>query len=424
MEPKLQRRVQRYGWDRAAGSYATFWGDQLRPAHEAAIRLSDPQVGEQVVDVACGGGEITFDTADRVGVEGHVLGLDISEKMVAVAQADAVARGSSNTSFRRSDAESLACVDASFDLALCSLGLMYVPEPAVAVAEMRRVLRPSGRIAVSVWGQRRHCGWAELFPIVDRRVKSDVCPMFFFLGAPGALEATLENAGFIDVSVTRLRVDLAYSDESQALGAAFLGGPVSLPYGRFGDDERRDVEREYLDSIEEFRNGEGYLLPGEFVTDRFLNTSSIGALAVAPSDGNVLYAGTGETTIRLDITHGDGVYKSTRTWVERACGAPPSSEHRMSIRVIIADDQDIVRAGLVTILDGQADIEIVGQAANGRDAVAMARRLRPDVCLFDIRMPELDGIEATRQLAGADVDDPIPVAVITTSTPTATSTER
>ncbi len=86
----------------------------------------------------------------------------------------------------------------------------------------------------------------------------------------------------------------------------------------------------------------------------------------------------------------------------------------MSIRVIIADDQDIVRAGLVTILDGQADIEIVGQAANGRDAVAMARRLRPDVCLFDIRMPELDGIEATRQLAGPGVDDPIPVVVITT----------
>lgn len=86
----------------------------------------------------------------------------------------------------------------------------------------------------------------------------------------------------------------------------------------------------------------------------------------------------------------------------------------MSIRVIIADDQDIVRAGLVTILDGQADIEIVGQAANGRDAVAMARQLRPDVCLFDIRMPELDGIEATRQLAGPGIDDPIPVVVITT----------
>ena len=152
MEPKLQRRVQRYGWDRAAEHYATFWAEQLRPAHEAAIRLADPQAGEHVIDVACGGGEVTFEVADRVGLEGSVLGVDISEKMVAVAQAEAASRGSTNTSFRRSDAESLDCDDASFDLALCSLGLMYVPEPAVAAAEMRRALRPNGCIVVSVWG--------------------------------------------------------------------------------------------------------------------------------------------------------------------------------------------------------------------------------------------------------------------------------
>lgn len=265
MEPKLQRRVQRYGWDRASEFYSTFWGEQLRPAHEATIRLGDPQVGEHVVDVACGGGEVTFETAERVGASGHVLGLDISEKMVAAARAEAAARGSTNTSFCRSDAESLDCEDASFDLALCSLGLMYVPEPAVAVAEMRRVLRPNGRIVISVWGERRHCGWAELFPIVDRRVKSDVCPMFFFLGTPGAIEATLEQAGFVDVAVTRLNVGIAYRDASEAVGAAFLGGPVALPYGRFDGDERHAVDVEYLDSIDEFRDGEGYVVPGEFV---------------------------------------------------------------------------------------------------------------------------------------------------------------
>ena len=84
------------------------------------------------------------------------------------------------------------------------------------------------------------------------------------------------------------------------------------------------------------------------------------------------------------------------------------------IRVLIADDQDIVRAGLAIILDGQPDIDVVGQAANGRDAVTMARQLRPDVCLFDIRMPQLDGMEATRQLAGPGVEHPLPVIVITT----------
>ncbi|MBK7621834.1 MAG: response regulator transcription factor [Kineosporiaceae bacterium] len=86
----------------------------------------------------------------------------------------------------------------------------------------------------------------------------------------------------------------------------------------------------------------------------------------------------------------------------------------MTIRILIADDQSIVRAGLATILGSQDDIEVVGQAADGREAVALARRLRPDVCLLDIRMPLLDGIEATRRIAGPEADDPIPVVVITT----------
>lgn len=86
----------------------------------------------------------------------------------------------------------------------------------------------------------------------------------------------------------------------------------------------------------------------------------------------------------------------------------------MTVRVLVADDQDLVRVGLRMILDAQPDIEVVGEAADGEEAVALARRLRPDVCLFDVRMPGIDGIEATRRLAGADVDDPMAVVVITT----------
>jgi DNA-binding NarL/FixJ family response regulator len=86
----------------------------------------------------------------------------------------------------------------------------------------------------------------------------------------------------------------------------------------------------------------------------------------------------------------------------------------MTIHVLVADDQELVRTGLAMILSVQPDIEVVGQAADGRQAVALARELRPDVCLFDIRMPEVDGIEATRQLAGPDVEDPVAIVVITT----------
>jgi DNA-binding NarL/FixJ family response regulator len=86
----------------------------------------------------------------------------------------------------------------------------------------------------------------------------------------------------------------------------------------------------------------------------------------------------------------------------------------VTIRVIVADDQHLVRTGLKMILDAQPDIEVIAEAGNGVEAVALARELRPDVCLFDIRMPEMDGIEATRQLAGPHLADPIAIVVITT----------
>ncbi|MEU4233633.1 response regulator transcription factor [Nonomuraea sp. NPDC026600] len=84
------------------------------------------------------------------------------------------------------------------------------------------------------------------------------------------------------------------------------------------------------------------------------------------------------------------------------------------IRVLICEDQALVRAGYITIFSAQPDMDVIGEAADGRAAVEAARRLRPDVVVMDIRMPILDGIEATRQLAGPDTVTPAKVLVVTT----------
>lgn len=86
----------------------------------------------------------------------------------------------------------------------------------------------------------------------------------------------------------------------------------------------------------------------------------------------------------------------------------------MNLRVVVADDQDLVRAGLVMILQARAGLEVVGEAADGLQALDLATTLRPDVLLVDVRMPGLDGIEVTRRVAGPEVPEPIAVVVITT----------
>jgi DNA-binding NarL/FixJ family response regulator len=86
----------------------------------------------------------------------------------------------------------------------------------------------------------------------------------------------------------------------------------------------------------------------------------------------------------------------------------------MTIRVLIADDQRMVRAGFRMIIDSQPGMQVVAEAADGAQAVALARRLRPDVSLLDIRMPRMDGLEATRLLAGPQVPDPLRVVIVTT----------
>jgi ubiquinone/menaquinone biosynthesis C-methylase UbiE len=266
MDAQFQRRIQRYGWDKAAGAYESGWRDSLALVQSKLIDIACPKPGERMLDTACGTGLVTFPLLEAAGRAGQVVATDISQAMIDTLTRDAECRGFNNIEAFRADAENLGRLeDNSFDLATCALGFMYFPDPDQAMREMFRVLRPGGRAVVAVWGARRNCGWAEVFPIVDARVHSSVCPMFFNLGLGRSLAMNMERAGFELVNDRRLTTDLPYESGDAAADAAFIGGPVALAYDRFTPQVRDEVRSEYLASIRAFQSGRGYNIPGEFV---------------------------------------------------------------------------------------------------------------------------------------------------------------
>ena len=265
MDARLQLRVQRYGWDRAAAVYEQYWERQLAPAQQRLLVLAEIQPGDRVLDVACGTGLVTLPAAVATGPRGYVLATDISAEMVKSVADEAARRGLTQVHTQRMAAEETVSPDQPFDIVLCALGLMYVTDPQAVTRALHGALRPGGRCVVAVWGARKDCGWAEIFPIVERRVASEVCPLFFQLGGGDALKITLEMAGFRDVAIERISTILEYDSAEAACGAAFAGGPVALAYSRFDDATREQARREYLESIAQWKSGDGYNVPGEFV---------------------------------------------------------------------------------------------------------------------------------------------------------------
>lgn len=274
MNADFQRRIQRYGWTRAASYYDQSWQRQLKPAQDRLLEFAQLQPGNRVLDVACGTGLVTVRAAETVRPDGTVTATDLSEGMLDLGRKAAQDHEVDNVSFEHMDAEELTLPSESFDVALCSLGLMYLPNPDEAVKELHRVLAPGGRAATVVWGRRDRCGWAEVFPIMDRRVQSEVCPLFFQLGTGETLEHAFRTAGFSDVTTERFSATLPFDDEDDACLAAFWGGAVALAWRKFDEEKREGARAEYLDSIEQYRNGNGgYDIPGEFVVARGIRSS-------------------------------------------------------------------------------------------------------------------------------------------------------
>jgi SAM-dependent methyltransferase len=199
---RLASDRRRAEWTERIERYARDAAPRTRPFAEALVAFLPPPVGAHVLDVATGTGLVAVEAARRVGPRGSVLATDFLSAWEPFVRTTASTARVANVMFASMPAEALALPDASFDLAYCQFGLMFVPEPIHALREMRRVLRPGGRIGIAVWSVPEKVGLFLIPRIVAPALPPAtpaVPPSPMSMGAPGLIEDMVAEAGFCNV---------------------------------------------------------------------------------------------------------------------------------------------------------------------------------------------------------------------------------
>ena len=235
---------------------------------ERMLELTAPRPGERVLELACGPGGPGFVAAGLVAPGGDVVVSDVVPQMTAIAAARAEALGLANVTTRELDLERIDEPDGSYDVVLCREGLMLVADPARAAGEIRRVLRPGGRVALAVWGPRERNPWlGVVFDAVGEQIGAPVPPP----GVPGPfsledsdrLAGLLSAAGLSDVVVGEIAVPLhAASFEEWWDRALALAGPLAQRLASLPDEAAEAIRERARRAISVYETPTGLEIPG------------------------------------------------------------------------------------------------------------------------------------------------------------------
>lgn len=257
---------QRRDWSAAATGWRRWWQTLergLSPVGRRLIELAEITQGHKVLDVATGIGEPALTAAALVGPNGSVTATDIAPGMLEIARERAHEAGLRNIDFREMDAEALDLAGKGFDAALCRFGLMFLPDPELALKGIRAVLTDGGRRAAAVWGPPEAVpGPAATFGAIARELglapPAPGTPGLFSLAGPGVLSDAMVAAGFTDVRSETLAVSWAF--ESPERYVEYLQDVSAPIHNLLADEpqERRDaVWRAVGDVAGQFETADG-----------------------------------------------------------------------------------------------------------------------------------------------------------------------
>jgi SAM-dependent methyltransferase len=239
------RSMSFYERDSGAARIAVAYDERLVPwlfAHwvDPLLGIAVVQPSDHVVDLACGTGLVTRALVDRLDADGHVHGVDLDEVMLARA---ATAVNSRQVTWQKADAGDLPLETSTFDLVVCNQGLQFFPDRDVVLAEVRRILRPGGRLALAVWGRLEANPWpaamaeaiGEFLGDDARAGTESVCG----LGDPDRVRSLLTGAGFMDVDVSEMVQTARHSDVRDAIDGQLAAVPFAGSIDALGPQRRR-----------------------------------------------------------------------------------------------------------------------------------------------------------------------------------------
>jgi len=211
--------------------------------------------GQRVLDVASGRGAVLFPAAERVGPGGHVEGIDLAEGMVAAVNADAARRGIA-ARVQVLDAEHLDFPDASFDRVLCGFGIMFPPDQTRALSEMRRVLRPGGRLGLSTWRDPE----SHDLTLVLRDMGHAFLRPPGWITEPDVLCELLTGAGFSDVQDVA-DTHLFHHADLDAYWQSAMGTGARRSIEALDADQTVRVRAALAEQLAQYQQADGYHVP-------------------------------------------------------------------------------------------------------------------------------------------------------------------
>ena len=240
------------------------WMTDLTSAvNEWIVARVEPQVGQTVLDVAAGPGDLGFRVAEHVGPEGKVLSTDFAPEMVEAARRIAASRGLGNVEFKVLNAERMDLDDDSVDGVVCRWGYMLMADPAAALRETRRVLRDGGTLAFAVWAAPDRNPWAAL-PAMTLVQRGHVpppepgAPGIFAMSDPALIRSLVTGAGFDEPEVEEIAFEFRYDDFDDFWDVLVrIAGPIARVLKSLPDEERQATRDAIEEAVAPFRAEDG-----------------------------------------------------------------------------------------------------------------------------------------------------------------------